>query len=101
MWVYLREEKEERRIEKTVGIGTSQFVIKKARLRRFGHVEHKDDTDWIKCCTAMAVEGTKPRGRPRKTWWDGVKEGMKKIGLSHEDAQPWTKWRRKIKRPFD
>jgi len=24
-------------------------------------VEHKDDNDWIKRCTMMEVEGTKPR----------------------------------------
>jgi len=30
----------------------------------------------------MEVEGTKPRGHPRKTWWNGVKEDMKRFGLS-------------------
>ena len=37
------------------------MVIKKGRLRQFGHVKHKDDNDLIKCCTIMEVEGTKPR----------------------------------------
>jgi len=27
-----------------------EFVIKKSRLRWFGHVGHKGNTDWIKCC---------------------------------------------------
>jgi len=32
------------------------------------------------------VERTKPRGRPRKARWDGIKEDMKRFGLSREDA---------------
>jgi len=43
-------------------------------------VECKDDTDWIKCYTKMIVEGTKPTGRPRKPWWDGIREDMKTFG---------------------
>ena len=49
-------------------------------------MECKDDTDRIKCCTVMTVEGTKPKGRSRKTWWDVVKEDMKRFGLSRADA---------------
>jgi len=45
----------------------------------------------------LEVEGTTPRGRPRKTWWDGVKEDIKRFGLSREGAQSWGKWRKKIK----
>ena len=34
-------------------------VIKKGRQRWLGHMEHKDNTDWIKHCTVMEVEGIK------------------------------------------
>jgi len=37
-------------------------VTKEGRLKWFGHVEHKDDTDWFKRCTTMEVEGTKRSG---------------------------------------
>jgi len=40
----------------------------------FGHVECKDDTDWIKCVMMMDIKGTKSSRCPRKTWWDGVEE---------------------------
>jgi len=33
---------------RTVGTGTSQFRDQGGRLRMFGHVERKDETDWIK-----------------------------------------------------
>jgi len=32
------------------------LVIKKGKLRWFGHAERKDDSDWIKCCTTMEPE---------------------------------------------
>ena len=38
-------------------IGTSQFDDSKSRLRWFGHVERKDDNDWVKCCIMWEVEG--------------------------------------------
>jgi len=33
-----------------------------------------------------------------KTWWDGVKKDMKKIGLCWEDAEDQSEWRRKVNR---
>jgi len=33
-----------------------------------------DYVDSLMFTTMMEVEGTKPRRRPRKTWWDGVKD---------------------------
>ena len=53
-------------------------MITKGRLRCFEHVEHFDDTDWIKHCTTMEVDGTEPMGWPRKTWWEGKKKDMKR-----------------------
>jgi len=37
------------------------------------------------------------RGRPRKTWWDWVKNDMDSLGLSQKDAQFKNKWRRRIR----
>ena len=34
----------------------------------------------------------------RKTWWDGVRESMKRFGLSWEDEQDQNKWRKKVNR---
>jgi len=49
-----------------LGLEPVSLAIKKGRLRWFGHVVCKDDTDWIKHCTTIEVEETKARGRPRK-----------------------------------
>jgi len=42
------------------------LMIKKSRLRWFGHVERKDDNDWVKRCITWEVEGIRSRGRPKK-----------------------------------
>ena len=67
------------------------------KLFLFGHVERKDDNDCVKRCITWEVEGIRQRGRPKKTWWDGVKNDMESLGLSQKDAQFRNKWRRRIK----
>ena len=42
------------------------LTIKKSRLRWFGHVERKDDNDWVKRCITWEVEGIRQRGHPKK-----------------------------------
>jgi len=70
-------------------------MIKKSRLRLFGHVERKDDNDWVKSCITWEVEG-RQRGCPKKTWWDCVKNDME--SLSQKDVQSRSTWRRRTKR---
>ena len=41
-------------------------MIKKSRLRWFGHLERKDDNDWVKRCKTWEVEGFRQRGRLKK-----------------------------------
>ena len=38
------------------------------------HVLRKDDDDWVKKCMEHEVEGSRPRGRPKKTWKEVVRE---------------------------
>jgi len=54
--------------------------------------------DWVKRCMMMETDRTGQRSPPKKTWLDCVKEGMKCLGLSREDAQSRNKWRRIIRR---
>ena len=72
-------------------------MIRKSRLRWFGHVEHKDDNDQVKGCMTWEVEGMKQTGRTRKTWWDCVKNDMDNLGLSRKDVQFRNEWRRRNK----
>ena len=43
-------------------------VLQQNRLRWYVHVLHKEDNDWVKKYMEYEVEGTRPRGRPKKSW---------------------------------
>jgi len=77
-----------------LGLEPVSFMIKKSRLRLFGHVERKTDNDWVKRCITWEVERSRQRGRPKNNWWDCVKNDMESLGLSQKDAQSRNKWRR-------
>ena len=34
----------------------------------------KEDDDWVKKCMEYEVEGRRPRGRPKRTWREVVRE---------------------------
>ena len=40
--------------------------------RWYGHVLRKDDDEWVKKCMEYEVEGSRPRGRPKRTWKEVV-----------------------------
>jgi hypothetical protein len=42
-------------------------VVRRGRLRWFGHVERKDGNDWVKACQRVKAAGKRGRGRGRKT----------------------------------
>jgi len=95
--VKLNERKKSEELRERIGLEPVSLMIEKSRLRWFGHVERKDDNDWVRHCIAWEVEGIRQRGRPKKTWWDCVKNDMESLGLSQKDAQSRSKWRRRIK----
>jgi len=49
-------------------------------LRWFGHVERKDDNDWVKCSMTWQLERIKTESMPKKTWWDCFKNDMENLG---------------------
>lgn len=68
-------------------------VVRRGRLRWFGHVERKSADDWVSACRNLVVEGVRGRGRGRKTWNECVKDDLGKLGLTREDAQDRFAWR--------
>ena len=73
------------------------LVLQQNRLRWYGHVLRKDDEDWVKKCMEHEVEGSRPRGRPKKTWKEVVREDCQARKLNKEDAMDRCKWRKMIK----
>ena len=44
----LKERKKNTQLRELLGLEPVRLVIKRGRLRWFGHVERKDDGDWVK-----------------------------------------------------
>ena len=57
----------------------------------------KDDDDWVKKCMEYEVEGSRRRGRPKRTWKEVVREDCQAHKLNKEDAADHCKWRKVTK----
>ena len=84
-------------LEERLGIDDIALVLQQNRLRWCGHVLRKEDDDWVKKCMEYEVEGRRPRGRPKRTWREVVKEECQAHKLNTEDAMDRSKWRKLIK----
>ena len=73
------------------------LILQQNRLRWYGHVLQKDDDDWVKKCKEYEVEGLRPRGRPKRTWKEVVREDCQARKLNKEDAMDRCKWRKVTK----
>jgi len=73
------------------------LVLQQNRLRWYGHVLRKDDDDWVKKCMEYEVQGPRPRGRPKRTWREVVREDCLAHKTGREDAMDRCGWRRMIK----
>jgi len=60
-----------KKLRERLGIDDIMLTLQQNRLRWHGHVLQKD-TDWVKKCMEYEVEGSKPRGRPKRTCRDVV-----------------------------
>jgi len=72
------------------------LILQQNKLRWYGHVLRKDD-DWVKKCIDYEVAGSRPRGRPKRTWKEVVREDCQARKLNKEDAMDHCKWRKVIK----
>ena len=63
--VKLNERKKSEELRELLGLEQVSLMIKKSRLRWFGHVKRKDDNDWVKCCITWKVEGIR-QSKPEK-----------------------------------
>ena len=94
--VTLKDRRPSEELRLGLGIEGVEEVVRRGRLRWFGHVERKEADDWVSKCRNLVVVGGVKKGRPRKTWMECVKEDMKECGLRKEDAQDRSVWSRSI-----
>ena len=60
-------------------------------------VLRKEDTDWVKKCMEYEVEGSRPRGRSKRTWKEVVQKDCQARNLNKEDAMDRGRWKKLIK----
>ena len=94
--VTLKDGKLSQELLDRMGIESVADVMRKCRLRWFGHLERMSADNWVSACREIKVEGSRGRGRGRKMWKECVVDDMKKLGLSRESAQDRAGWRRAI-----
>ena len=92
--VSLKEGRTNEELRATTDIEPIREALITNRLRWYGHVQRKEDTDWTKACTMLEVDGRRGRGRPHKTW---LNESMDVRGLRPETAYRRSEWRQGIK----
>ena len=95
--VKLKDRLPSKELRERLGVDDIALVLQHNRLRWYGHVLRKDDDDWARKCMEHKVEGSRPRGRPKKTWKEVLREDCQARKLNKEDAMDRCKWRKMIK----
>ena len=95
--VSLKDRKSNEELRSRLKIECVSEVVRRGRLRWFGHVERKNVDDWVSACRSFPVEGCKGRGRGRKIWRECVDEDMRKLNLQKDDAKDRESWRSGIR----
>jgi len=74
--IQLNERKRSEELRELLGSEPVSLMIRLCRLRWFGHVDHKDDKDWVKHCTTVETEGTRKTGQDTPRRLDGIVSRM-------------------------
>ena len=73
-----------------LGIDYVSDLVRRSRLKWFGHVVRKHDQQWVRKCMDFKVDGSAGTSRPRKSWLECVNNDMRKFGLKKEMAHDRT-----------
>jgi len=84
-------------LRKRLGIDDIILILEENRLRWYGHVLREEDIDWVKKCMEYEVEGSRQRGRPKRTWKKVVQKDCQARNLNKEDAMDCGRWKKLIK----
>jgi len=95
--IKLKDRLPSKKLRERLGINDKALLLQQNSLRWYGHVLRKDDDDWVKKCMEYEVEGPRPKGRPKRTWREAVRENCQARKLNKEDAMDRCKWRKVIK----
>jgi len=63
-----------------LGIDDIILILQQNRLQWYGHVLRKEDIDWAKKCMEYEAEGSRPRGRSKRTWRERMQKDCQAKG---------------------
>ena len=75
------------------GLVDIRRVLKRNRLRMFGHVARRGINEPLGKIRRLEAPGRRPPGRPKKTWAKNVEENLREAGVEEEDALERESWR--------
>ena len=79
-------------LRERLGIDGIILILQQNGLRSYGRALRKEETDWVKKCMEYEVEGSRPRGRPKRTWKEVVQKDCQARNLNKEDAMDHGRW---------
>ena len=80
------------------GIVAVEVMLRRRRLKWFGHVERRGVEDPLGRVQLVEAPGRRPRGRPKKTWRSTVEEDLVNYGLTADSAADRGEWSAVINR---
>ena len=86
------------RITGTTKVGEISKKVRESRLKWYGHVLRRED-EYVgkRGMAAMEVPGKRRRGRPKRRWFDNMKNDLSERELSGVEAQDRVQWRRLVR----
>ena len=70
----------------TTKMGKITKKVQERRLKWYGRVMRREEHE-------MKVKGRRTRGRPKRRWFDKVKDDIKENGLSADEVYNRTTWK--------
>ncbi|KIH63316.1 hypothetical protein ANCDUO_06383 [Ancylostoma duodenale] len=89
MGVMLKDRVSNEVIRSPFGVALVTDKMKKARLRWFGHVQHRESGSVAKTALISDVKGIRPRRRLKTCWLDCVESDMAEVQLTTRDDCIW------------
>ena len=79
-----------------MGLGSTEYALRCEGLRWYDHVQRMDPDTWPRKVDKAIVTGNNPRGRPRNTWLQCIKNNLAVKGLDASLVQNRNAWCRAI-----
>ena len=77
--IKLKDRLPSKQLRERLGVDDIALILQQNRLRWYGHVLRKVDDDWVKKCMKYEDEGSRQRGRPKRTWKEVVREDCQHV----------------------